>query len=123
MKLTFKEIVNREIDKEYEDWIGSNIDIRKYRDGSIEIEDEYLSCVMSITNNEVFILEKKEVSLNEALKALEEGKEIESVASGYKFKKGVNDYISYKDMDYAGYYEDEPSLSIEEAKGKWHIND
>ncbi len=125
MKLTFKEIVNREIAKEYEDWIGDNMEIRKYKDGSIEIEDECPSCVMSITNNELFALVKEEVSLNEALEALEEGKEIESVASGFKYCKveGIINVLNSVNCVIDAYSESTAWFRIDEIKGKWYIND
>ncbi len=89
MKLTFKEIINREIDKEKEVWKNGYCEVTKYKDGEIVIKDSFAinDGYVYIKSNELFTLVRKEVNLDEALKALEEGKEIESVASGYKFKK------------------------------------
>ncbi len=127
MKLTFKEIVNREIDREYEVWKGKYLEIVKYKDGWVAIKDSYASCDKHayIKPNEVFTLEREEVSLDEALEALEEGKEIESVASRDKLRKNGNDYISYNntELGYITYFEDEAIFTVEEAKGKWYIND
>ncbi len=37
----------------------------------------------------------------------------------------MNDYTSYniEELGYTSYYEDEAMFTIEEAKGKWYIND
>ncbi len=114
MKLTFKEIVNREITKEYEDWKGEYIEIRKYKDGSIDIEDEIPCCVTGVSSNELFTLARREGCLNEALQFLEKGIEIESAVSGRSFKLEDCDCEKAKKI---------PMFTIEEAKGKWYIND
>ncbi len=124
MKLTFKEIVNRETYVE-EVWENAYFRINKSKNGDISITNFSASDNIFIESAMVFTLDKKEVGLNEALEALEEGKEIESVVSGYKFKKDKNDYIAYNniELECSSFYEDEPSFSIEEAKSKWYIND
>ncbi len=123
MKLTFKEIVNREITKEKEVWRGDFFEITKFKNGSIAIEKLLMARV--ILECDVFTLVKEEVSLNEALEALEEGKEIESVASKYTYLKDGKTIFVY-DTD-GECIEDIPEeiawISTKEAKGKWYIND
>lgn len=127
MKLTFKEIVNREIDREYEVWKGKYLEIVKYKDGWVAIKDSYASCDKHafIKPNELFTLEREEVSLDEALEAFEEGKEIESVASGYKYIK-EGERVCTRDANSICIdttTEDETLFMLTEIKGKWYIND
>lgn len=69
--------------------------------------------------NEVLTLQKKQYTFDEAFKAYEEGKEIESCYSQYKYKKeGGLDLYSKTENEWYG----EDSFEIDEIRGKWYIN-
>lgn len=64
-------------------------------------------------------LKRKEYTFEEAFKAYEEGKEIESCYSQYKYKKeGGLDLYSKTENEW--YVEDR--FEIDEIRGKWYIN-
>lgn len=64
-------------------------------------------------------LQRKEYTFEEAFKAYEEGKEIESCYSQYKYKKeGGLDLYSKTESEWYG----EDSFEIDEIRGKWYIN-
>lgn len=70
-------------------------------------------------SGQTFKLQRKEYSFEEAFKAYEEGKEIESRYSQYKYKKedGVDLYSRRKNKWYEG-----ANFEIDEIRGKWYIN-
>lgn len=69
--------------------------------------------------NEVLTLHKKQYAFDEAFKAYEDGKEIESCYSQYKYKKeGRLDLYSKTENEWYG----EDSFEIDEIRGKWYIN-
>ena len=70
-------------------------------------------------SGQTFKLQKKEYSFEEVFKAYEEGKEIESCYSKYKYKKidGVDAYSKTKNDLYKA-----DSFGINEIRGKWYIN-
>ncbi|CAM2079529.1 MAG: hypothetical protein NSGCLCUN01_03749 [uncultured Clostridium sp.] len=64
-------------------------------------------------------LQRKEYTFEEAFKAYEDGKEIESCYSQYKYKKeGGLDLYSKTENEWYG----EDSFEIDEIRGKWYIN-
>ncbi|WP_195954794.1 hypothetical protein [Clostridium tertium] len=71
-----------------------------------------------------FKLQRKEYTFQEAFKAYEEGKEIES-CEGCKFKRCDKDVVLI--IDFAGdkikRSSCEELFSIKEIRGKWYIND
>ena len=70
-------------------------------------------------NNDKFKLQRKEYTFEEAFKAYEEGKEIESCYSQYKYKKeGGLDLYSKTGNEWYG----EDNFEIDEIRGKWDIN-
>lgn len=78
---------------------------------------------IGVNNNCRFKLKRKQYSFQEAFKAYEEGKQIESCESGleYRIKEGIVEISANKT------YEDtcglgESIFSTKEIKGKWYIN-
>lgn len=75
----------------------------------------------TFTDNEnlKFKLKRKQYTFDEAFKAYEEGKEIESCYSQYKYKKeGGLDLYSKTENEWYG----EDNFEIDEIRGKWYIN-
>lgn len=116
---TFREVI-ADI-KEGEIWVSSfrkivksnkNIIIEKI--GGAESTD------IVINLDKTYTLQRKEYSFEEAFKAYEEGKEIESCYSQYKFKK-ANGVDLYSRRENKWYEED--NFEIDEIRGKWYIND
>lgn len=116
---TFREVI-ADI-KEGEVWEGRSKYIQRFADG-IQIyhkEKGKSTPSMLMSNNDKFKLQRKEYSFAEAFKAYEEGKEIESCYSQYKYKKeGRLDLYSKTESEW---YE-EGNFEINEIRGKWHIN-
>ena len=73
-----------------------------------------------IGNGQTFKLKRKEYTFEEAFKAYEQGKEIESIYSKYKFKK-ENEVDLYTREGKEWYQEG--NFEIDEIRGKWYIND
>ena len=72
----------------------------------------------AIYNDDTFILQRKEYSFEEAFKAYEEGKEIESCYTATKFCE--NEYLKndvYSDWKLG------VRFKVDEIKGKWYINE
>lgn len=119
MEKTFREVI-ADI-KEGEVWEGRSKYIKRFADG-IQIyhkEKGKSTPSMLMSNNDKFKLQRKEYSFAEAFKAYEEGKEIESCYSQYKYKKeGRLDLYSKTESEW---YE-EDNFEIDEIRGKWHIN-
>lgn len=80
--------------------------------------------VFGVKETDTFILQRKEYTFQEAFKAYEEGKEIESVYSRCRYKKGkgkdtfmyLADWMEFDWMEF-------DSIELEEIRGKWYIND
>lgn len=120
---TFREVI-ADI-KEREVWICEkfNRKIIKGDDGVIEIRklnDETFDNISGlIFNDEKYKLQRQQYSFEESFKAYEEGKEIESCYSQYKYKKeGGLDLYSKTENEWYG----EDSFEIDEIRGKWYIN-
>lgn len=127
MKKTFLEIVNTI--KEGEVWVNRNQRVSKVyinKSGNLHFEgcdinfsQNYSTCVSLDSEYE---LERNEYSFEEAFKAYEEGKEIESIGNKYRYRK-----IEGKDMIYNTFYkkmfEHTEGIDIDEIRDKWYIND
>ena len=123
MEKTFREVI-ADI-KEREVWICEkfNRKIIKGDDGVIEIRklnDETFDNISGlIFNDEKYKLQRQQYSFEEAFKAYEKGKEIESCLSGYKYKKIDNiDHHSITGNKWGK----EESFEIDEIRDKWYIN-
>lgn len=116
---TFREVIT-DI-KEGEVWESRSKYIKRFNDG-IQIyhkENGKATPSMLMADNDKFKLQRKEYTFEEAFKAYEEGKEIESCYSQYKYKKeGGLDLYSKTENEW--YVEDR--FEIDEIRGKWYIN-
>lgn len=119
MEKTFREVI-ADI-KEGEVWECRSKYIQRFADG-IQIyhkEKGKSTPSMLMRNNDKFKLQRKEYTFEEAFKAYEEGKEIESCYSQYKYKKeGGLDLYSETENEWYG----EDNFEIDEIRGKWYIN-
>ena len=124
MEKTFREVI-ADI-KEGETWIqkdkGYIVSKIANFGGDIVIELDGSRSVFGTKGT--YTLERKEYSFNEAFKAYEEGKEIESKHSKYKYKKIDNeDHVYIKETDYWLKRIEDEIISFNEIRGKWYIND
>ena len=115
IKKTFREVIATI--KEGETWVNDIAPIsyiRRREDGILDFnENEGINLFCTYT------LQKKQYTFEEAFKAYEEGKEIESCYSQYKYKKeGGLDLYSKTENEW--YVEDR--FEIDEIRGKWYIN-
>ncbi|MDB1935371.1 hypothetical protein PMY12_14945 [Clostridium tertium] len=126
MEKTFKEVIANI--KEGEVWDDGFLKIQMKR-GTISIgslnEEPFKNIIGFVINPcKKFKLQRKEYKFDEAFKAYEEGKEIES-CEGCKFKRCDKDVVLI--IDFAGDKikrgSCEELFSIKEIRGKWYIND
>lgn len=125
---TFKEVIANI--KEGEVWENNKMNlVIKLIEGRIYIGDRYDNEVDGFIGQYIpltlkFELQRKKYSFDEAFKAYEEGKEIES-CEGCKFKRCDKDVVLI--IDFAGdkikRSSCEDLFSIKEIRGKWYIND
>ena len=120
MRKTFREVI-ADI-KEGEVWESHCKKIIGFKDGDFEIRDNdghKFGNAVSIRSANKYRLKRKEYTFEEAFKAYEEGKEIESRYNQYKYKKidGVDAYYKTKNDLYKA-----DSFGINEIRGKWYIN-
>ena len=120
MKKTFREVI-ADI-KEGEVWESHCKKIIGFKDGDFEIRNnaghKFGNAVLIRSTNK-YRLKRKEYTFEEAFKAYEEGKKIESCYSQYKYKKedGVDLYSRRENKWYEG-----ANFEIDEIRGKWYIN-
>lgn len=123
-ELTFKEVIANI--KEGEVWESEEKIIQKISCAIvIGLKDkENIGSEMGFLDNVKYKLQRKEYTFQEAFKAYEEGKEIES-CEGCKFKRCDKDVVLI--IDFAGDKikrgSCEELFSIKEIRGKWYIND
>ncbi|MGG7058738.1 hypothetical protein ACQPUZ_10610 [Clostridium tertium] len=121
MEKTFREVI-ADI-KEGEVWKALSLEIEK---DSIGITIRGIKGNTTIGDNFTFNLKRKEYTFEEAFKAYEEGKEIESILTGDKFKKkkrsDESDFDSYWDEGLEVWWKNE-EFSLEIIRNKWYIND
>lgn len=79
----------------------------------------------AIEVDDTFTLHRKEYTFQEAFKAYEEGKEIESCIEGQKYKKegGEDYYFDYGKNKYMLLEWDRDCITITSIRNKWYIND
>ena len=77
-----------------------------------------------ILDKTLYKLKRPQYTFQEAFKAFEEGKEIESCVTSYTFRK-IDDYIEVWDKTEGErrYLEFDEMFSLEEIRNKWYIND
>lgn len=113
---TFKEVIANI--KEGQVWGAYDKKIIRTSTGIIF---ENFGSYFEIGDHFTFKLQRKEYNFEEAFKALEEGKEIESTESHAKYKKIDDCYktsIIIGEWNFAGCL-----LNFHEIKGKWYINE
>ena len=120
MEKTFKEVI-KDI-KEKEIWENENFILMLTFDKKIRIthKEGFDNCVaIYIDVNSKFKLKREPRTFAEAFKAYEEGKEIESLISGYKYKQNKM-FLTDGWFDFCDH---NVIFSLKEIRGKWYIND
>ena len=123
MEKTFREVI-KDI-KEGEVWENENRKITINDLGEIFIEDK-ITGLRSFNPKVKYKLQRREYTFEEAFKAYEEGKEIESIRTKVKFKKKDDAQLFYKFehmKKWAIMDEDTETFSIDAIRDKWYIND
>lgn len=127
MEKTFREVI-ADI-KEGEVWECRSKYIQRFADG-IQIyhkEKGKSTPSMLMRNNDKFKLQRKEYTFEEAFKAYEEGKEIESceVLTGCypsKYKRIANEDAQWREGSYSWDKRKYIGIPFYEVRGKWYIN-
>ncbi|MDU7363002.1 hypothetical protein [Clostridium sp.] len=116
-ELTFKEVIANIKDGEV--W-ESTIKTVSLINGAINIErkNKIETYYIYIKESELFKLQRKEYTFQEAFKAYEEGKEIESCYTATKFCE--NEYL---ENNICSDWKLGVSFKVDEIKGKWYINE
>lgn len=126
MRKTFRELMNTI--KEGETWINKCKDRRlakiqkSYNSIVFEFDNEYTN--VGVNLNDIFVLDKKKYTFEEAMKALKEGKEIESCASETKYiiSSKLGGYILYYDTERKEWLTAFRMFGHSEIFGNWYIN-
>lgn len=122
MKKTFREVI-ADI-KEGEVWESENTLTQIYTRNDvliIDFKEEVTTEIVKIPADAKFRLKRKEYSFNEAFKAYEEGKEIESCENGYKYLQNTFTYPGNE--QWLCFRNSEQMFTTEAIRGKWYIND
>lgn len=122
MGKTFQELMNTI--KEGEIWIN------KYKDRRLAKIEKSSNVIhfkfngefekIGVMLDDIFVLDKKKYTFEEAMKALKEGKEIESCYSEIKYINR-NENVYYFDTEYNKWNECS-MFSLKEIFGVWYIN-
>lgn len=122
MEKTFREVI-ADI-KEGEVWESENTLTQIYTRNDvliIDFKEEVTTEIVKIHADAKFRLKRKEYSFNEAFKAYEEGKEIESCENGYKYLQNTFTYPGNE--QWLCFRNSEQMFTTEAIRGKWYIND
>ena len=126
MEKTFKDVMNTI--KEGETWINKCKDRRltkiqkSYNSIIFESDKEYIN--VGVNLNDIFVLDKKKYTFEEAMKALKKGDIIESCYSGTKYvmsPKG-DETVKYFDTEYNEWITEYHMFGHNEIFGDWYIN-
>lgn len=123
---TFREVI-ADI-KEGETWESDFKRIKCTKDGiEVEIILGLDNNILGFANDVKYKLQRQEYTFEEAFKAYEEGKEIESLQSGVLLKKNDNGEILYKynnsrQQHFEEFKNDLCIFSVDDIRGKWYIN-
>lgn len=117
-ELTFKEVIANI--KEGQIWESDIKIIKCSSSGNISVRSKFddNTQIMTFNKNNLYKLKREEYTLQEAFKAYEEGKEIESCYTATKFCE--NKYLEnnvYADWKLS------VRFKVDEIKGKWYINE
>ena len=126
MEKTFQEIINTI--KEGETWINKCKDRRlakiqkSYNSIVFEFDNEYTN--VGVNLNDIFVLDKKKYTFEEAMKALMEGDIIESCYSGTKYAMSPREgeTVKYFDTVCKDWQTSIYMFSCQEILGDWYIN-
>lgn len=122
MKKTFREVI-ADI-KEGEVWESENTLTQIYTRNDvliIDFKEEVTTEIVKIPADAKFRLKRKEYSFDEAFKAYEEGKEIESCENGYKYLQNTFTYPGNE--QWLCFRNSEQMFTTDAIRGKWYIND
>lgn len=123
---TFQEVISTI--KDGETWVNKYkyrrlTKIQRLYDNIIfKFDNEYPD--IGVNLNDIFIMERKKYAFGDAMKALKEGKEIESCHSGTKYitSPNRNENVFYFDTGYNKWIEELHMFSHNEIFGDWYIN-
>ena len=127
MEMKFIDVINNI--KEGETWTNKCKDRRlakiqkSYNNIIFEFNNEYKD--VGVNLNDIFVLDKKKYTFEEAMKALKKGDIIESCYSGTKYMmspKG-NENVYYFDTEYNEWITEHRMFSHNEIFGVWYINE
>ena len=126
MEMKFTDVINNI--KDGETWTNKYKDRRlakiqkSYNNIIFEFNNEYTD--VGVNLNDIFVLDKKKYTFEEAMKALKKGDIIESCYSGTKYMmspKG-NEDVYYFDTEYNEWITEYYMFSHNEIFGAWYIN-
>lgn len=123
-ELTFTEVIANI--KEDEVWESDYVAIYKKNGGiSISFKKGKAYSMHTFSCSTKYKLQRKEYTFQEAFKAYEEGKEIESCIEGHRYKKegGEDYYFDYGKNKYMLLEWDRDGFTITSIRNKWYIND
>lgn len=122
-ELTFKEVIANI--KEGEVWESEEKIIQKISCAIvIGLKDkENIGSEMGFLDNVKYKLQRKEYTFEEAFKAYEEGKEIESKEFKYKKINGIDGFKLIREKYGWNECEDGFEIHLDEIRDKWYIND
>ena len=121
---TFGKIIAEGI-KEGEVWEDENFTLELSYDGDIRLshKDGYLDCcAIHIDVNSIFKLKRKEYNFEEAFKAYENNKEIESY-DGTKYKKIDGEDHILTHGAWWSTFNNGVSFTVKQIRDRWYIND
>lgn len=124
-QLIFREVITDIKDGEV--WGNENY-IIKCSHGIISIKTKNREVFNGIAfgDDTLFTLQRKQYSFEEALKSFDNGKEIESCISNFKYRIYNNKTISVASLTYDKkrlVSKDDNNFTVNEVQNKWYIND
>ena len=103
-------------------WEIEGFEIRKFKDGDIDLKTPSGRRI-GFGNDEKFTLQRKKYTFDEVFKAYEnEGKEVESYVTGYRYKKIDGEDCYYSDTN-EKFIPITLEIALKEIRGEWYIND
>ena len=95
---------------------------KSYNNIIFEFNNEYRD--VGVNLNDIFILDKKKYTFEEAMKALKKGDIIESCYSGTKYMMSPREgeTVKYFDTEYNEWITEHRMFSHNEILGDWYIN-
>lgn len=127
-ELTFKEVIANIKENEVWECTRKNARVKKIRMNNDLLVFDYGDTITekqsAIRGTDTFKLQRKEYTFEEAFKAYEEGKEVESGSYKYKKCNGADCFKLIRSIkDEWIKCEDGFEIHLDEIRGKWYIND